>query len=184
MREQADLILMELEDKMEKSIEATISEFQNIRTGRANPGLLDSIFIKYYGVDTQLKQISSITVPEGNQLYIKPFDKSIVKDVEKAIGTSKIGLTPQNDGIGIRLIFPQLTEERRRELSKEVTKLSENGKVAIRNIRRDGNEQIKKLSLPEDLEFSTLDSIQKLTDKYIVKMDEVGAKKIEEIMNI
>ncbi|NMA05468.1 MAG: ribosome recycling factor [Acholeplasmataceae bacterium] len=184
MSEQTDLILMELEEKMEKSVEAIVAEFQNIRTGRANPGILDSIFIKYYGVDTQLKQISSITVPEGNQLYIKPFDKSILKEVERAIGTSKIGLTPQNDGIGLRLIFPQLTEERRKELSKDVTKLSENGKVAIRNIRRDGNEQIKKLSLPEDLEFSTLDEIQKLTDKYTEKMDEVSEKKIEEIMNI
>src|SRR5690554_995661 len=101
MNEQADMILMELEEKIEKSVEAIVYEFQNIRTGRANPGLLDSIYVEYYGVDTQLKQISSITVPEGNQLYIKPFDKSVLKKVEYALGTSSIGLTPQNDGVGI-----------------------------------------------------------------------------------
>lgn len=184
MNEQADMILMELEEKMEKSVEAIVYEFQNIRTGRANPGLLDSIYVEYYGVDTQLKQISSITVPEGNQLYIKPFDKSVLKKVEFALGTSPIGLTPQNDGIGIRLVFPQLTEDRRKQLSKDVEKLSENGKVAVRNVRRDGNDLIKKLSLPEDAEFGYLEDIQKLTDKFIAKMDEVSEKKIQEIMNI
>lgn len=184
MNEQADMILMELEEKMEKSVEAIVYEFTNIRTGRANPGILDGIFVEYYGVDTQLKQIASISVPEGNQLYIKPFDKSILKKVEYALGTSPIGLTPQNDGVGIRLVFPHLTEDRRKQLSKDVEKLSENGKVAVRNIRREGNDLIKKLGLPEDAEFGYLEDVQKLTDAYTVKMDEVSEKKIQEIMSI
>lgn len=184
MNEQADFILIEIEEKMEKSIEAIKQEFQSIRTGRANPRLLDNILVEYYGVETPIKQISSITVPEGNQLYIKPFDKSILKKVEFAIGTSQIGLTPQNDGIGIRLILPQLTEERRQILCKDVEKMSENGKVAIRNVRREGNDQIKKIGLPEDSEFGYIEDIQTLTNTYTEKMDVTMKAKIDEIMTI
>lgn len=184
MIEEASMLMLEFEEKMEKSLKATISDFQTIRTGRAHPSLLEQIFVEYYGVETPIKQISTITVPEGNQLYIKPYDKSVLKKVEYAIGTSSIGLTPQNDGEGIRLILPKLTEERRRELSKEVEKLKEKGKVGIRNIRRDANDQIKKLSLPEDAEYEYLNDIQKLTDDFIVKVDEETVKKINEIMAI
>lgn len=184
MTEQADLLLIEIEDKMEKSVEAIVREFQTIRTGRANPSLLNNIFIDYYGVETPVKQIATITVPEGNQLYIKPYDRSSLKQIEYALGTSNLGLTPQNDGIGIRLILPMLTEERRKALCKDVEKIVENGKVAVRNIRREGNDQVKKLDLSEDFEYEYQQAVQKLTDEYTVKMDEAGKVKIEEIMVI
>lgn len=184
MNEQADMLLMEIEEKMEKAISATKHEFSTIRTGRANPALLDSIMIEYYGVLSPIKQISSITVPEANQLYIKPFDRSSLRNIEHAIGASNLGLTPQSDGVGIRLVLPQLTGERRKELSKTAEKLSEHGKVAIRNVRRDGNDQIKKLGLTEDAEHGYLEDVQTLTNKYIEKIEEVTEIKIEEIMAI
>lgn len=184
MTEQADLLLIEIEEKMEKSLEGTINEYHTIRTGRAHPALLEGILVEYYGVDTPIKQISSITVPERNQLYIKPYDKTVLKKLEYAIGTSQLGLTPQNDGVGIRLILPKLTEERRKELAKEVEKLQEKGKVSIRNIRREGNDQMKKISLPEDLEFKYINDVQELTDTYTVKVEEATKNKIEEIMAI
>ncbi len=182
--EQVDLLMLEVEEKMEQAVIATEQEFASIRTGRANPALLDMIQVEYYGVETPLKQIASITIPEGNQLYIKPFDKSILKKVEYAIGTSSIGLTPQNDGVGIRLILPRLTEERRKELAKDVEKLAEKGKVNVRNIRRDANDDIKKLELAEDTEFAYFEEVQKLTDNYVKKMDEIAKVKIEEILSI
>ncbi len=184
MVEQADMLLLEIEEKMEKSLKSTIGEYQTIRTGRAHPALLEQIYVEYYGVDTPIKQISTITVPEGNQLYIKPYDKQILKKVEYAIGTSQLGLTPQNDGIGIRLVLPKLTEERRRELSKEVEKLQEMGKVHIRNIRRDANDQIKKLGLPEDAEYEYINDVQELTNSYSLKVEEEAKIKIAEIMAI
>lgn len=177
-------LLLELEEKMQTAVESTESEFAKIRTGRANPALLDAIMVEYYGVETPLKQIAGVTIPEGNQLYIKPYDKSILKKIEYAIGKSNIGLTPQNDGTGIRLILPMLTEDRRKELSKDVEKIVEKGKVAVRNIRREGNDTLKSFELPEDSEFANLEEIQKLTDDYVNKMDESGNKKIEEIMSI
>lgn len=182
--ERVDMLFIELEEKMEEAILATENEFAKIRTGRANPALLDAITVEYYGVDTPLKQIAGITIPEGNQLYIKPFDKSVLKNIEYAIGTSNIGLNPQNDGTGIRLILPTLTEERRKELAKDVEKIAETGKVAVRNIRRDGNDELKSFKLPEDSEFANLEEIQKVTDKYVDKMDEIAKDKIEEIMSI
>ena len=177
-------LLEELEMKMIDAIEHTEREFSKIRTGRANPLLLDAITVEYYGVQTALNQISNITIPEGNQLYIKPYDKGILKEIEKAIYASGLGLNPQNDGVGLRLILPALTEERRKSLSKDVDKLVEAGKVLVRNIRRDGNDQLKALELPEDAEFGNLEEIQELTNKYVAKMDEVGKKKQEEIMSI
>lgn len=182
--EELEMLLLELEEKMEKSISAFERELSTVRTGRANAGLLDSISIEYYGVQTPLKQVSSITIPEANQLYIKPFDKSVLKEVEKAILASSLGLTPQNDGAGIRLILPQMTEERRRELVKLVGKMEEQAKVAIRNLRREGNDEVKKLSLPEDDEKGSLEDIQKMTDGKISQIEEIASKKNKEVMSI
>ncbi len=184
MNEQADLILMEVEDHMSKTLEVLKKEFASIRTGRANPALLDKIHLPYYGVETPLKQISSISVVDGNQLYIKPYDKSVLKGIEHAIMASDLGLNPQNDGVGIRLILPALTEQRRRELIKDVEKLGEHGKIGIRNVRRDGNEHIKKLDLTEDAEKGYLEDIQKLTDLFVKKVDEEVKYKSEELLKI
>ena len=182
--EELEMLLLELEERMDKSIASFEKELSTVRTGRANAGLLDSISIEYYGVSTPLKQVSSITIPEANQLYIKPFDKSVVKEIEKAILASSLGLTPQNDGVGIRLILPQMTEERRRELVKLVGKMEEQAKVAIRNLRRDGNDDVKKLDLPEDDEKGSLEDIQKLTDGKIAQIEEIAARKTKEVMSI
>ncbi|MDX9807837.1 MAG: ribosome recycling factor [Acholeplasma sp.] len=184
MNEQADLLLLEAEEKMEKSIHALQHDFASIRTGRANPALLDVVHIEYYGVDSPIKQIASISVPEGNQLYIKPFDKSTLKKIETAIQASQLGLQPQNDGVGIRLILPQLTTERRKELAKQAEKLAEHGKIAVRNVRRETNEHIKKLELTEDAEHGYIEDVQTLTDKFVEKVDQVTKIKIDEIMAI
>lgn len=182
--EQADLVLMETEEHMEKSLHALIKDFSQVRTGRANPALLDNLKIEYYGAESPIKQISSVGVVEGNQLYIKPFDKSTLKKIETAIYASDLGLNPINDGIGIRLILPQPTEERRRELVKEVDKLAEHAKIAVRNVRRDGNDQMKKLGLSEDDEKGYLEDVQKLTDTYVKKVDEELKIKSDELMKI
>ena len=182
--EELEMLLLELEERMEKSIASFERELSTVRTGRANASLLDSISIEYYGVSTPLKQVSSITVPEANQLYIKPFDKSVVKEIEKAILASSLGLTPQNVGVGIRLILPQMTEERRRELVKLVGKMEEQAKVAIRNLRREGNDDVKKLELPEDDEKGSLEDIQKMTDNKIKEIEEITSRKNKEVMAI
>lgn len=184
MPEMLDMIILETEERMEKAVKSLVRDFATIRTGRANPSLLDRIEIDYYGAMTPINQVASITVVEGTQLYIKPFDKSALKLIEQAIYASDLGLPPANDGVGIRLSLPVLTEQRRRELTKEVDKLSEGGKVAVRNIRRDANDQVKKLELPEDDERKALDDIQKMTDDYIVKVDEESKEKNQEIMKI
>ncbi|HPG43168.1 MAG TPA: ribosome recycling factor [Acholeplasmataceae bacterium] len=182
--EQADLILMECEDHMNKTIEVMKKDFAAIRTGRANPALLDRIHIDYYGAETPLKQVASISVPEGNQLYIKPFDRSVLKAIEHAIQASDIGINPQNDGVGLRMILPALTESRRRELVKEVEKLGEHAKVGIRNVRRDSNEHMKRLGLPEDDEKGYLQDVQELTDTYVKKVDEEVNLKSEDLLKI
>lgn len=179
-----DMILLEAEEKMDKSIESYNRELQSIRTGRANPTLLDSIEIDYYGQMTPIRQVGQITVPEASQLYIKPYDKSVLKAIETAILQSNLGLTPQNDGTGIRLIIPKMTEERRRELVKQVGKLEEQAKVNIRNIRRDANDHLKKLELTEDDEKGYLEDVQTLTDKKIKEIEVCTAKKSEELMHI
>jgi ribosome recycling factor len=184
MHELLDMILLETEERMEKAVKSLVKEFATIRTGRANPSLLDRIEIEYYGVMTPIHQVASINVVEGVQLYIKPFDKSALKLIETAIYASDLGLPPANDGVGIRLTLPSLTEQRRRELTREIDKMSENGKVQIRNIRRDANDQIKKIGLPEDDEHSALDDIQKLTDNYSEKVDKETKIKNDEIMTI
>ena len=182
--EELEMTLLEVEEKMDKTISNYKTELTTVRTGRANASLLDSIMIDYYGVPTPVKQVSSITVPEANQLYIKPFDKSSVKDIEKAIFSSPLGLTPQNDGNGVRLILPKMTEERRKELVKLVGKMEEQAKVAIRNLRRDLNDDIKKLALPEDDEKSSLEDAQTLTDKKIAELEKLTAEKSKELMSI
>ena len=182
--EQADLILMDLEEHMEKSLHVLVKDFAQVRTGRANPALLDHINIDYYGAESPVRQISSVSVVEGNQLYIKPYDKSALKPIETAIYASDLGLNPVNDGMGIRLILPQPTEERRRELVKEVEKLAEHAKVSVRNIRRDGNDHIKKISLPEDDEKGYLADVQELTDTYVKKVEEELKIKSNELLKI
>jgi ribosome recycling factor len=182
--EELEMLLLECEEHMDKAIEALKRELSTVRTGRANATLLDTISIEYYGVQTPLKQVSSISIPEANQLYIKPFDKSSLKDIEKALLASSLGLTPQNDGAGIRLILPKMTEERRRELTKVVGKMEEAAKVAVRNVRRTYNDDIKKLGLPEDDEKGSLDDIQKLTDAKITQIEAVAKTKEQEVMSI
>ncbi len=182
--EELEMVLLEGEDKMDKAIASYERELSTIRTGRANASLLDTIQIEYYGVLTPVKQISSITIPEANQLYIKPYDKSSIKAIETAIMASPLGLTPQSDGNGVRLVLPKMTEERRRELVKLVGKLEEQAKVAIRNIRRDINDEIKKLDLPEDDEKGYLEDVQKLTDKKVSQIEMVTERKNSELMSI
>lgn len=182
--EELEMVLLEGEEKMDKAIAAYERELSTVRTGRANASLLDSIMVDYYGVATPVKQISSISIPEANQLYIKPYDKSSIKTIEAAIFASPLGLTPQSDGTGIRLILPKMTEERRRELVKQVGKMEEQAKVAIRNVRRDVNDDIKKLSLPEDDEKGYLDDVQKLTDEKIAKIAKITEEKNKDLMSI
>ncbi len=178
------MTLLEGEEKMDNAIASYERELSTVRTGRASANLLDSISIDYYGVPTPVKQVSSISIPEANQIYIKPYDKSSIKLIETAILASPLGLTPQSDGNGIRLVLPKMTEERRRELVKVVGKMEEQAKVHVRNIRRDLNDDIKKLELPEDDEKSSLEDVQKLTDSKIVKIEEITKKKNEDLMTI
>lgn len=184
IQEELDMLMMDIEEKMEKAISSFSHELNTVRTGRANPNLLDSILVEYYGVLTPVKQMATVSVPEANQLYIKPYDKSTLKDIEKAINASNLGLTPQNDGVGIRLVIPQMTEQRRRELCKDVSKMAENAKVHVRNIRRDANDDLKKLDLPEDDEKAYLDDIQKTTDKYVGKIANIADEKEKELLTI
>lgn len=179
-----DMLLLEAEEKMEKSLESYQRELNTVRTGRANPNLLDAITVDYYGVQTPVKQIASISVPEASQLYIKPYDRSSLKAIETAIAVSDLGLNPQGDGTGIRIIIPKMTEERRRELVKVVGKMQEAAKVAIRNIRRDLNEALKKLSLPEDEEKGWLEDSQKITDDYMSKIEAITASKEKELLTL
>lgn len=182
--EELEMVLLEGEEKMDKAIAAYERELSTVRTGRASASLLDSIMVDYYGVPTPVKQISSISIPEANQLYIKPYDKSSIKTIEAAIFASPLGLTPQSDGTGIRLILPKMTEERRRELVKQVGKMEEQAKVAIRNVRRDVNDDIKKLALPEDDEKGYLEDVQKLTDDKIAKIAKITEEKNKDLMSI
>ncbi len=179
-----DMVLLEVEEKMDKTIQSMLKEFSKIRTGRANATILDSISIDYYGSPSPVRQISNVSTPEANQLLIKPYDASTLKLIERAISGSDLGITPINDGTSIRLIFPKLTEERRRELVKSLGKITEGAKVACRNIRREGNDEIKKLKLPEDDEKGYINDIQELTDKYIEKIDKETEKKEKELMEI
>ena len=176
------------EEKMNKSYDALQNEYSSIRAGRANPHVLDKLRVDYYGSPTPLQQVGNISVPEPRMLLIQPWDKSLIKPIEKAILTSDLGINPNNDGSAIRLVFPELTEERRKELVKDVKKKGENAKVAIRNIRRDANETIKKMEkageISEDDQELAEDKIQKLTDKMIAKIDKAVEAKTQEIMTV
>lgn len=182
-----DARLQVYEDKMKKAIEFLEADYATIRAGRANPHVLDKLRVDYYGTPTPIQQVGNITVPEARIIQIAPWEKSLLKDIEKAILTSDLGINPSNDGTVIRLVFPELTEERRKELAKEVKKKAEDGKVAIRNIRRDGNDAFKKLAkedVSEDEIKQLEDKLQKLTDKYIKDIDALMETKSKEIMTV
>lgn len=176
------------EEKMEKAINQLKREFSSIRSGRANPLMLDKVIVDYYGAPTALRQMSQVSVQDGTTLVISPYDKSIMKEIEKAIIKAEIGVTPNSDGIVIRLAFPPLTEERRRAITKDVKRIGEDTKVAVRNARRDMVDDLKKLekseNLPEDVVKDNQDEIQKLTDKYIRIIDTTVEEKEKEVMTV
>lgn len=176
------------EERMLKSIEFLQDDLNTIRAGRANPRVLDQISVPYYGVDTPLNQVAAISVPEARQLLIQPWDGSLLKEIERALQASDIGINPTNDGKAIRLIFPTLTEERRRDLTKQVDRLGEDTKIAIRNVRRDFIDQIRKLEksgeISEDMYHTCEDEIQKITDKHTKMVDDKVKEKGEELMAI
>jgi ribosome recycling factor len=181
-------ILRDSETRMEKAVEVTAKDFSSIRTGRASPSLLDNLQIDYYGTKSPIKQVATITAPEPRLLVIQPWDKTIIKEIEKAITRSDLGLNPSSDKNVIRLTIPQLTEERRQNLAKHVRKLAEEGRIAIRNIRRDANDAIKKLEksseISEDESRMHQDEIQELTDLYIEEIDELLKSKEEELLEV
>ena len=175
-------------EKMEKAIGTLKKSFASVRTGRANPLILEKVTVDYYGAPTPLRQMAQVTVQEGTTLVIAPFDKSILKEIEKAIIKADLGITPNSDGIVVRLPFPPLTTDKRKEIAKDVKKLGEEAKVAIRNIRRDMTDDVKKAekaeNLPEDAVKDAQDSIQKLTDKYTKTVEDLCAEKEKEVLTI
>ena len=176
------------EEKMTKSYDSMIRDFTSIRAGRANPHVLDKIKVDYYGAPTPLQQVGNISVPEPRMLQIQPWEKSLLKAIEKAILASDLGITPTNDGSVIRLVFPELTEERRKELVKDIKKKGEAAKVAVRNIRRDANETFKKQNkaneISEDDQMDLETKVQKMTDKYIADIDKAVEEKSKEILTV
>ncbi len=175
------------DDKMKKTYEHLESEYLGIRAGRANPHVLDKLRVDYYGTPTPIGQVGNITIPEARMIQIAPWEKSLIKEIEKAILSSDIGINPSNDGSVIRLVFPELTEERRKDLVKDVKKKAEECKVAVRNIRRDGNDAFKKLAkeeVSEDEIKELTDNLQKLTDKYVKDVDKLMEEKSKEIMTV
>ena len=180
--------LNQYEEKMKKSLANLEEEYGAIRAGRANPRILDRIQVDYYGTPTSLQGVANISVPEAHMIQIQPWDAGLIKDIEKAILASDLGLTPANDGKVIRLVFPELTEERRKELVKDVKKKGEEAKVAIRNIRRDANDAVKKEAkaneISEDDQKQLEDKIQKLTDEYVKKIDQAIDAKSTEVMTV
>lgn len=179
--------LKPFEEKMKKTIGNLDGELSAIRAGRANPNVLNKIMVDYYGTPTPIQQVANISVPEARMIQIQPWEKKIIKDIEKAILMSDIGINPTNDGTVVRLMFPELTEERRKELVKDVKKKGEAAKVAIRNIRRDGNDAFKKLKgteISEDGIKDLEDSLQKLTDKYIAEVDKAVEAKSKEVLTV
>ena len=175
------------DEKMKRAYDFLVTDLGTIRAGRANPHVLDRIKVDYYGTMTPIQQVGNITVPDPRMIQIAPWEKSLIKEIEKAIMTSDIGITPSNDGAVIRLVFPELTEERRKELAKDIKKKGEDNKVAIRNARRDGMDAFKKLAKEEvsEDEIKELgDDLQKLTDKYIKDIDKLIEEKSKEIMTV
>ena len=176
------------DSKMTKSFDALLRDYAAIRAGRANPHVLDKIKVDYYGTPTPLQQVGNISVPEARIIQIQPWEGSLVKEIEKAINMSDLGINPTNDGKVIRLVFPELTEERRKDLVKEVKKKGEAAKVAVRNIRRDANDALKKMGKGGDISEDEIkdleDQVQKLTDKFIAEIDGAIAEKTKEIMTV
>ena len=176
------------ETKMNKSLDALQNEYASIRAGRANPHVLDKLRVDYYGTPTPIQQVGNVSVPEARMIVIQPWEKSLLKAIQKAILTSDLGINPTNDGSVIRLVFPELTEERRKELAKDVKKKGEATKVAIRNIRRDANDTFKKMEkgdeISEDDRKEAEEKIQKLTDKMIAEVDKAVENKTKEIMTV
>ena len=176
------------EDKMEKSLDVLLDEYASIRAGRANPHVLDRLRIDYYGTPTPIQQVGNVTVPEARMIVIQPWEKSLLKEIEKAILVSDLGINPTNDGNVIRLVFPELTEDRRKDLAKDVKKKGEGAKFAIRNIRRDAMDSIKKMEKAGDISEDDLkqgeEKIQKITDKMIEKVDKAIETKTKEIMTV
>lgn len=180
--------VVQFDDKMQKSYDNLMEELTSIRAGRANPHILDKIKIDYYGTPTALQQVANVNVPEPRMIQIQPWEASLIKEIEKAILSSDLGLNPNNDGKIIRLVFPELTEDRRKELAKDVKKKGENAKVAIRNIRRDANDSFKKLGKSADVSEDEIKGLeeeaQKMTDKYIAEIDKAVENKTKEILTV
>ena len=176
------------QDKMDKTMEVLIADYGTIRAGRANPHVLDKIKVDYYGTPTPLQQVGNVSVPEARMIVIQPWEKSLLKAIEKAILTSELGINPTNDGNCIRLIFPEMTEDRRKEVAKDVKKKGDNAKVAVRNVRRDANDTLKKMEkstdITEDERKEGEEKIQKMTDKYVAKIDKSVENKSKEIMTV
>jgi ribosome recycling factor len=181
-------LLSQYEAKMDKSCDVLASEFITIRAGRANPHVLDKIMVDYYGTPTPIQQVGNISVPEARMIVIQPWEKGLIKEIEKAILISDLGINPNNDGSIIRLVFPELTSERRKELEKDVKKKGEAAKVSIRNIRRDANDAIKKMEKAGEISEDDLrdgeDKIQKFTDKYVKQIDKMVEDKSKEVLTI
>ena len=180
--------IKDIEGRMQKSVDNLKEEYVTIRAGRANPHILDRLRVDYYGTPTPIQQVANVSVPEARMIQIAPWEKSLIKDIEKAILVSDLGLTPNNDGKTIRLVFPELTEDRRKELAKDIKKKGDNAKVAIRNIRRDANDAIKKENkagdISDDEAKNSEDEIQKITDKYIAMIDSAIDDKTKEILTV
>ena len=180
-------MLKQFEDKMQKSLDSMANDFMTIRAGRANPHVLDKVKVDYYGVATPVAQVGNVSVPEARTIMIQPWEPNLLKEIEKAIMMSDLGINPSDDGRVIRLVFPELTEERRKDLAKDVKKKGEAAKVAVRNIRRDANDAFKKLGkqdVSEDEIKDLEDAVQKLTDKFVKKIDEAVDTKAKEILTV
>jgi len=171
-------------DKMKKAIESLEGRFLSVRAGRANPRILDNVMVKYYGIETPLIQLANISIPEAREILIKPFDKSCIPDIERGIYEANVGLTPNNNGETIMLVIPQLTEERRKEFVKDVKSFAEDARIALRNIRQDSNNEIKRLELSIDEEKRGIDRVQDLINEYNKKIDEALEKKEKELMTV
>ncbi|MGP4080197.1 ribosome recycling factor [Pseudalkalibacillus sp. R45] len=184
----SNTIIKQADEKMQKAVAAFRRELATLRAGRANPSLLDRVSVDYYGALTPLNQMANISVPEARLLVIQPYDKSIIGEIEKAIQKAELGLSPSNDGDVIRIAIPALTEERRKELVKLVKKYSEEGKVAVRNIRRDANDELKKLQKDGEMTEDDLrhysDEVQKVTDRFVTEIDSIAENKEKEIMEV
>ena len=188
MSETVEQLFTTGEEKMEKAIAQLRREFSTVRTGRANPAILDKVLVDYYGAPTPLRQMSQVTVQDGTTLVITPYDKTILKEIEKAIIKAELGIAPNSDGICLRLAFPPLTEDRRKAIAKDVKKMGEDAKVAVRNVRRDMTDALKKAekadNLPEDTVKDYQDKIQKITDKYTKTIDTSVLEKEKEVMTV